>query len=75
MFHDEDRMPLLGGARFQDFAVIWDEDDDERVLTPEMSICLTTRDFSHRLLVLSIARHVAARDSIDHAPNAHEFGQ
>ena len=27
-------MPLLGGARFQDFAVIWDEDHDERVFQP-----------------------------------------
>jgi hypothetical protein len=33
-FHDEDRMPLLGGAMLQDIAVIWDEDHDERVFQP-----------------------------------------
>jgi hypothetical protein len=34
VFHDEVRTPLLGGARFQDFAVIWDGDHDERVFQP-----------------------------------------
>ncbi|MBR0868529.1 hypothetical protein ACFLEY_05295 [Bradyrhizobium sp. YCK136] len=34
VFHDESRMPLQGGARFHDFAVIWDEDHDERVFQP-----------------------------------------
>lgn len=34
VFHDEQRMPLPEGAKFFDFAVIWDEDHDDRLFKP-----------------------------------------
>jgi hypothetical protein len=34
VFHDEHQRRLVNGAQFVDFAVIWDEDHDERVFQP-----------------------------------------